>query len=420
MESLDSAADQIRAAYADIDPDVAELLKEDKEAVMNIQVSFDGTWQKRGFTSNYGIGVCIDILTGLVIDYEVLSLYCHACVLKEGQHRDNEISEEQLLGWQELHASDCAKNFCGSSKAMEQESAKRMWARSLTRHHFRYTEMLSDGDSNAYKAVVGLDPYAGVEITKLECINHAHKRMGTALRKLSAEKRLGGKGVGKLTAHKCKTLQNYYRGAIVNNLGDVDGMKNAIWAGLLHSMSTDETPFHTRCCPSWCWYLQAMEKGEDPIGSHTIHTAHSFLNKEIGKQLLPVYHRMSNDYLLKRMQHGKTQNANECLNSVIWSRCPKTVFVGKGRVQAAAGMAVATFNEGATALSAVMDKLWLESSVVSLQVIQWEDEQRIARADTASSESQRRKRKSIDTLKKVKQHQQQLKEGITYGAGIAD
>ena len=35
---------QIRAAYADIDPDVAEQLKE--EAVINIQVSFDGTWQK--------------------------------------------------------------------------------------------------------------------------------------------------------------------------------------------------------------------------------------------------------------------------------------------------------------------------------------------------------------------------------------
>ena len=67
-----------------------------------------------------------------------------------------------------------------------------------------------------------------------------------------------------------------------------------------------------------------------------------------------------------------------------------------------------------------MDKLWLESSVVSLQIIQWEDEQRIARADTASSESQRHKRKSTDTLKKVRQHQKQLQESITYGAGIAD
>lgn len=55
---------------------------EDEDAVINISVSFDGTWHKRGFTSKYGIGVCIDVLTGLVIDFEVLSSYCHACALK--------------------------------------------------------------------------------------------------------------------------------------------------------------------------------------------------------------------------------------------------------------------------------------------------------------------------------------------------
>ncbi|KAK1874926.1 Protein RAD61 [Dissostichus eleginoides] len=82
LESLHRTREQVRQAYADVDPDVAELLREDAEAVINISVSFDGTWQKRGFTSHYGIGVCIDILTGLVIDYEILSCYCHACALK--------------------------------------------------------------------------------------------------------------------------------------------------------------------------------------------------------------------------------------------------------------------------------------------------------------------------------------------------
>ena len=37
-------------------------------------------WMKRGFLSQYGIGIAIDILTRLVIDFEVLSLYCHGCV----------------------------------------------------------------------------------------------------------------------------------------------------------------------------------------------------------------------------------------------------------------------------------------------------------------------------------------------------
>ncbi len=187
--------------------------------------------------------------------------------------------------------------------------------------------MLSDGDSTAFRKVVGLNPYPGPEITKLECINHAHKRMGTAPRKLSAQGKLGGKGAGKLTAAKCKSLLSYYRGAILNNQGNVEQMRTAIWASLLHSMSTDENPLHNRCKPSWCWFRKAEENGVTPE-SHNEHAGCS-LTKEVGKKLIPLYHRMSSDSLLQIMQHGGTQNANECLNSVIWSRCPKTVFVGK-------------------------------------------------------------------------------------------
>ncbi len=238
-------------------------LREDADAVINIRVSFDGTWQKRGFTSHYGIGVCIDLITGLVIDFEVLSSYCHACALKENARREKNITEEEYNTWKEKH-DDCTKNFSTSSKAMEQESAKRMWGRSKSRHHLRYTQMLSDGDSTAFREVVALNPYPGPEITKLECINHAHKRMGTALRKLSAQGKLGGKGAGKLTAAKCKSLLNYYRGAILNNQGNVEQMRTAIWASLLHSMSTDENPLHNRCKPSWCWYRKAEENGVTP------------------------------------------------------------------------------------------------------------------------------------------------------------
>jgi len=261
-------------------------------------------------------------------------------MLKASAVREKKMTEQEFEIWREAH-TDCAKNFQGSSKAMEQESAKRMWGRSVNRHQVRYTQMLSDGDSAAFRGVVALNPYPGITVEKLECINHAHKRMGTALRKLSSQGKLGGKGVGKLTAKKCKTLLNYYRGAILSNQGSVDGMKAAIWAGLLHSMSSDENPMHNRCSPLWCWYKKAEENGDEP-DSHSQHSK-NFLTKEVGQKLLPVYHRMTSDSLLQRMQHGGTQNTNECLNSVIWARCQKTVFVGKSRIEAAAGMAIATF-----------------------------------------------------------------------------
>ena len=55
--------------------------------------------------------------------------------------------------------------------------------------------MLGDGDSKAYKAVLELNPY-NVDIEREECTNHAHKRMGTALRNISKSSKLGGRGSG--------------------------------------------------------------------------------------------------------------------------------------------------------------------------------------------------------------------------------
>ena len=83
-------------------------------------------------------------------------------------------------------------------------------------------------------------------------------------------------------------------------------------------------------------------------------------------------------------------------------------------------MAVTTFNKGDAAISNVMDKSWLDCTLVTLEAIREEDAKRVVRADAASTECGKRRRRSNDTVKTVKWHQQQLKEDLTYGAGIAD
>ena len=50
--------------------------------------------------------------------------------------------------------------------------------------------------------------------------------------------------------------------------------------------------------------------------------------------------------LSREWKREKTQNSNECVHSVIWSRCPKTVFIGKHKLHGATASAVADFNEG--------------------------------------------------------------------------
>lgn len=70
------------------------------EVILNMAVTYDGTWQKRGFVSLNGANFVIDIETGLVLDFIVLSKYCHACKLKESS-LDKESTE--FVEWLAKH-----------------------------------------------------------------------------------------------------------------------------------------------------------------------------------------------------------------------------------------------------------------------------------------------------------------------------
>ncbi|GFV63761.1 uncharacterized protein TNCV_2412141 [Trichonephila clavipes] len=41
--------------------------------IVDIGVSYEGSWMTRGHTSNIGVGCVINLLTGFMIDYEVMS-----------------------------------------------------------------------------------------------------------------------------------------------------------------------------------------------------------------------------------------------------------------------------------------------------------------------------------------------------------
>ncbi|GFV43319.1 uncharacterized protein TNCV_10171 [Trichonephila clavipes] len=77
----------------------------------------------------------------------------------------------------------------------------------------------------------------------------------------------GGKAHGSLKEATIKKLTTYYQKAILRNKGDVNAMKTAIYATLLHSISTDAKPQHSKCPAgenSWCFYQSAIANGEKP------------------------------------------------------------------------------------------------------------------------------------------------------------
>ena len=396
---------EVENAYADIG------VTPDSDGVLDISVSFDGSWQKRGHTSHNGMASVIDLLTGLPIDYEILSNFCFKCKAMEGK----EVEES----WVQKHANNCSKNFEGSAGAMEVETALRLWRRSVAQHKFRYRTMLCDGDSKSFDAVVAENVYGDLKIEKEDCINHVSKRMGTALRNLvqccKAEK-VSISGKGKLTQEKMRKIQNYYGRAIKDYSGDISLLQSRIMAIVLHLSSTDKLPKHSQCPPgiqSWCFWQRALANQTVP-GSHS---EHETLPPEVGRRLVPIFRRLSEEGLLKRCAQHKTQNANESLHNLVWRICPKINFVGKRTFKTAVGLAICNFGMGASSKGLLFKALNMQTGIVLERTIHKENVKRIRKAERAADESTKKRRRDIKYKKQKNDEEKKQKEGELYSPG---
>ena len=341
---LDDAATVIRCVYRDIDPSIGH------DDTIDLTVSYDGSWMTRGHKSLYGIGCVVEVVTGLVLDLQVMSLYCQRCAYASTRHGGRHTAA--FKDWYLTHDPECNQNSEGVSGGMEVKAAKLLWTRSTTNSNFRYTTILSSGDDKTFTHLNNMQVYGDVELQKEECVNHIAKHLNTALRKLAscgkkAGVTLGGHGFGKLTGKKMETLSRYYRMSVQAHPHDVRGMQNAMLAWFDHCSSTDEKPQHDWCpvgARSWCFYQKALATGQEP-GPHRTNGG-TPLAPDVAEHVKEVYIRLAHVDFLKRCTLGKTQNANESLHSVVWSKCPKTTFVGLERVVSATCSAVSQFNAG--------------------------------------------------------------------------
>jgi len=128
--------------------------------------------------------------------------------------------------------------------------------------------------------------------------------------------------------------------AIRNNVGNLYAMKKAVYAILFHFTDITNTAERHQFCPrdskSWCKY---WSKSKTYKPSNSIHVW-------IKNLLLLKIKSLQADDLLKKCLHGKTQNANEAINSVIGYKVPNTTFVGKDTIEMGAHSAVLNYNDG--------------------------------------------------------------------------
>ena len=126
------------------------------------------------------------------------------------------------------------------------------------------------------------------------------------------------------------------------------------------------------------------------------------LPKYVLAAIKPVFEKLTENELLQKCSHGGTQHANESLH-MIWDRSPKTVFVGRNRLEISVYDAVTVFNEGEGARVKVFELLGLKCGQYMLETMRALDTKRVTSAAiqaTKTSKLHMQQRKMSKTLEK--------------------
>ena len=232
------------------------------------------------------------------------------------------------------------------------------------------------------------------------------KRVGNRLRVLKNSYK-GKKGDGtrqkdddavaikKPTHKQINKLQNYYGIAVRQFKGTaVYELKKCIGAVLYHCSEADSDEMQHDMCPrgpeSWCKYQVDIANG-----TNNYKKSKTLLPKAVKKLIKQIFMDLSDNDLLEKCLHGKTQNNNECLNGMLWKKCPKATYVGRDVLEMGASSAIICFNEGTSGILNVMTKSGIEPGNFSKIYCRNIDNERIRIMDYKSKESIKLSRKKL-------------------------
>ena len=154
----------------------------DVEDTIDVIVSGDGTWKKRGFALLNGVSSLIGYYSVKVLDVLVKCSYCKLC-----EFRKKKLNTAEYEEWKKEHitTNQCSANHTETSGNMEVSSIVEMFKHSIVKYGLRYVNYIGDGDSKTYSGILKAQPYGeDFFVNKKECVGYVQKRMGTRLRDL--------------------------------------------------------------------------------------------------------------------------------------------------------------------------------------------------------------------------------------------
>lgn len=191
-------------------------------------------------------------------------------------------------------------------------------------------------------------------------------------------------------------------------------MQSAVIAAFFHCCSSKDNPKHGQCptgAETWCKYQRAK------FLNKTFQDKSTGLPQKIINIVKPVYMELCDQTLLKKCLHGKTQNANEAFNGVLWQILPKEVFVELQTLRFGACIAVIQYNNGFKGIISVLEKLGITPGCYTLNGISVLDGERIADSKRHSLPFAKSTGRKLKASRKKNIVNNEEKEGISYKSG---
>ena len=95
--------------------DIREAQHARENDIVNCGISCDGTWQRRGYSSQNGCMIVMSVESGKMLDAEPRSKVCKQCQLHSHLDKDS----EEYRTWRAEH-NNCKANYKGSATAIEE------------------------------------------------------------------------------------------------------------------------------------------------------------------------------------------------------------------------------------------------------------------------------------------------------------
>ena len=192
-------------------------------------------------------------------------------------------------------------------------------------------------------------------------------------------------------------------------------LKKAVGVVLYHCSESDTVEQRHHFCPttpdSWCKY-QA-----DKINGTTTFIQKPGLPIAVRDKIQPIFVALSDDSLLSRCLHGKTQNNNESLNGMTWQRCSKEIYVGHTVLEMAISSVVLSFNCGFSGILHVMEHYGLRLDIFVRPSAKKETD-RIQLMNKKCIPEVKYSRKKLSAKGNGFNDKDQQNEGTVYSAGL--